>query len=196
MNKRSIIISFAIVTFIFSACSWQTKEKKEVSRSSESLLIQKVETEQTLEKNVFLSMNVMEKNENTVKVQLFLENPSKRKLESVRSWISFPSDILEGTKIEFPTNAPYTLTAPGEEQFDNKDGLAKIGVSFDSDFVPEGIVPLATLHFDKLQNESAALSFFDARDEGHTQALMFHKRGLRNVLDEGKLEVLMVETEK
>src|SRR6185295_4871319 len=116
--------------------------------------------------------------------------PSLQKIASVRSWLSFPTHILQGADIELSKKNPIALVAPGEKEFDNTTGVAKLGFSFDSSLPPQAEVVLATVTFEKLSAETAALSFFDVRDEGHTQVLAEVEGKLWNVLDTKNLEAV------
>jgi hypothetical protein len=60
-------------------------------------------------------------------VEVVVKNPGVQNIISVRSWLSYDVNALEGVSVN-TQDSPFTLSAPGEDEFD-ADGRAKIGRS-------------------------------------------------------------------
>ncbi len=161
-----------------------------------SLLERLIAAEQNLNKDVSLTLDLVSVSDEAVVAAIKLKNPSLQKIESLRAWISFPDSILEGKTIEYPPDSPFLLFAPGEDEFDQDSGIAKIGFSFTQESEPKEEMLIATLTFLRSDAEKmAALSFFDAREGGHTEALLTHEGRLRNVMNGSSLIPLIISPE-
>jgi hypothetical protein len=60
-------------------------------------------------------------------VEIVVKNPGLQSIISVRSWLNYDMNALEGVSIT-TDDSPFTLSAPGEDEFD-AEGHAKIGRS-------------------------------------------------------------------
>lgn len=60
-------------------------------------------------------------------VEVVVKNPGVQSIISVRSWLSYDVNALEGVSVN-TQGSPFTLSAPGEDEFDT-EGHAKIGRS-------------------------------------------------------------------
>jgi hypothetical protein len=113
--------------------------------------------EGTQERSVLLELREKKKDQKISEIELWLKNPERKSIISVRTLVSFPSDILSGKRIYFPKNTPFSLIAPGESSFDQKNGLAKIGVSISEEKSFEDTeIRIATFVFERKKFFSAA----------------------------------------
>lgn len=79
-------------------------------------------------------------------VDIWLKNPGAQPIISVRTWLSYDANALEGLDI-VTEGSPFTLTAPGEDAFDAAEGHVKIGRSNISGGVKDVEVKVATVTF-------------------------------------------------
>lgn len=105
-------------------------------------------------------------------LDIVLVNPTRERIGKLRVWISYDSELLEGTVLSI-SNA-FPAVAPGQSDFSPLSGYAKIAASANAGNEPsDAIVPVARVVF-TVKNESNALStplsFYDHRSgiEGHT----------------------------
>jgi hypothetical protein len=59
---------------------------------------------------------------------IFIQNPEKHFVSSVRTWLAFPKDALKITNLNL-NNTFFNLAAPGEFLVDTENGFIKIGLS-------------------------------------------------------------------
>ncbi len=79
-------------------------------------------------------------------VQILLKNPSQQPIISVRSWLQYDPQVLEGVSID-TEGTPFTLAAPGEDEFSVSDGLVKVGRSNISGGFSGAETRIATIRF-------------------------------------------------
>lgn len=79
-------------------------------------------------------------------VDVILKNPGLQNVISVRSWLEYDSNLLEGLSID-AEGSPFTLSAPGETEFSPEEGYVKIGRSNISGGFNQAEAKVATLHF-------------------------------------------------
>ena len=112
-------------------------------------------------------------------VDIILKNPSLQNIISVRTWLEYDPDLLEGLKID-TEGTPFSLSAPGENEFSPKEGWVKIGRSNISGGFNEAQTKVATVHFKvkSTAKQTANLSSYDYQTSelGHTSI---------NIIDEG-----------
>lgn len=105
-------------------------------------------------------------------LDIVLVNPTRERIGKLRIWISYDSELLEGTVMSISNAFPAIV--PGQSDFSPLSGYAKIAASADAGNEPsDAVVPVARVVF-IVKNESNALStplsFYDQRAgvEGHT----------------------------
>lgn len=79
-------------------------------------------------------------------VEVMLSNPGLQSIISVRAWLSYNPDILEGLSVD-TEGTPFTLSAPGESEVSQNEGLIKLGRSNISGGSSEAEVQVATVRF-------------------------------------------------
>lgn len=79
-------------------------------------------------------------------VDVMLKNPGQQNVISVRAWLEYNPDVLEGVSID-TADSPFSLSAPGETEFSAQQGLAKIGRSNISGGFSGAEVKVATVRF-------------------------------------------------
>lgn len=112
-------------------------------------------------------------------VDIMLKNPGLQNVISVRAWLTFNPDILEGVGIN-TDDSPFTLSAPGETEFSQNEGRVKLGRSNISGGFSEAEVKVATVRF-KVKTPYAVEALIEAYDYqvtelGHTSV---------NIIDQG-----------
>jgi len=195
MNKK-IIKFWAIFIFILvlTGCVQQSNYEKEIipekkplhqSSPQKEQLLQAIENAREAEKKVFLEIEKEKLSDQILIVKVILKNPQKLAISSVRSFISFNKKVLEGIKIDFPQESFFELTAPGEKEFDQENGLVKIGVSVAGQPIKEEEIIVAKITFKRLSKDFIILEFFNP--PLHTKVLGIFKGKIKNIL--GKVKV-------
>ncbi|MFC1734452.1 hypothetical protein ACFL6I_29490 [candidate division KSB1 bacterium] len=114
-----------------------------------------------------------------ITVDIVLKNPSRQKVISVRSWLSFDPTALEATSIN-TSNSPFTLSAPGEDMVSMGEGRVKIGRSNITGGFGNPETTVATVSFRVLATSAtnATIDFYDYQvsELGHTSV---------NIIDQG-----------
>jgi hypothetical protein len=123
-------------------------------------------------------------------VQIVVKNPGAQSIISVRSWLNYDVNALEGVSID-TQGSLFTLSAPGEDEFDS-EGHAKIGRSNISGGFKDAETVVATVHF-KVKTANAMTTVISPYDYqvtelGHTSV---------NIIDQGfPVNILSEEPEK
>jgi len=112
-------------------------------------------------------------------VDITLKNPGLQNIISVRAWLSYNPDILEGIGIS-TDGSPFSLSAPGETEFSQNEGHLKLGRSNVSGGFSGAEVKVATVRF-KVKTPYAVEALVEAYDYqiselGHTSV---------NIIDQG-----------
>lgn len=112
-------------------------------------------------------------------VDVMLKNPGLQNIISVRSWLEYDSEALEGVSVNTDTS-PFTLSAPGENEFSAEEGLLKIGRSNVAGGFNQAEAKVATVYF-KVKTSFAASSEikpydYQTTELGHTSV---------NIIDQG-----------
>jgi hypothetical protein len=119
-------------------------------------------------------------------VQIIVKNPGAQSIISVRSWLSYDMNALEGLSIN-TQGSPFTLSAPGEDEFD-AEGHAKIGRSNISGGFKDAEAVFATVRFRvKTPNPmTTAISAYDYQvtELGHTSVNIIDQGFPANILSE------------
>ena len=124
-------------------------------------------------------------------VEIVVKNPGLQSIISVRSWLSYDMNALEGVSIT-TDDSPFTLSAPGEDEFD-AEGHAKIGRSNISGGFKDLEDTVATVRFKvKTPNPvTATISPYDYQvtELGHTSVNIMDQGFPVNILSEKPNEV-------
>lgn len=120
-----------------------------------------------------------------VTVDIMLKNPSQQNVISVRTWLEFNPNHLEGVSVN-TSGTEFTLSAPGEDEASNEEGRIKIGRSNISGGVSDSEVKIATVTF-KVKTSSGVTTVIKANDYqvtelGHTSVNIIEQGFPVNVL--------------
>ncbi len=112
-------------------------------------------------------------------VDVMLKNPGLQNIISVRSWLQYDPEALEGLSID-TNESLFTLAAPGESEFSASEGLVKIGRSNISGGFNQAETKVATVRFKvkstaKINTELQPYDF-QTTELGHTSV---------NIIDQG-----------
>jgi len=109
-----------------------------------------------------------EKQENQVTIKISLDNPSKKPITSVQAWLSFDPAVIQGKEVN-TTGSSFTIPAPYDNSFDNKNGLVMLGRSNAEPVTAENML-VAEAVFDLVKNETVLVNAYDYREDlsGHT----------------------------
>jgi hypothetical protein len=108
-----------------------------------------------------------------IKLDLVVQNPMKKPISGVRTWISYDATILEGKEIVINQEI-FPEVIPGEADFAAKNGFVKIQVNASDKAYPSTYwVRVATVTFTVTKEilPGTVLSFFDVQRDGHTYIL-------------------------
>jgi len=146
-----------------SVVSNQTEEKTEKPSESNLLNVIKESREKATanEKSARLQLKVTEESASKVSVSLRLENPLKKDISAVRAFLAYNPEALHGVSIDIPQDSPFQIIAPGENIFDAKNGLLKIGVSAsEGNVFREESTEIATIRFDRKEKSFTSIDFY------------------------------------
>lgn len=149
--------------------------------------------EQQLIKDIELYLEVEEETEDLLTVNVKVRNPSAQNIQSIQSWLSYSKDVLQGGLISFPEDSSFSLVAPGEDSFDEENGIVQLGVSTpeNQDFFSLSAT-IAKIAFEKKSLNFGSIEFFDPGVLGHTRVMTMTKNGLRNILDDTSLKPIFI----
>jgi len=124
-------------------------------------------------------------------VEVIVKNPGAQSIISVRSWLSYDINALEGVSVS-TQGSPFTLSAPGEDEFDD-EGHAKIGRSNISGGFKDSEAIVATVRFRvKTPNPmTTSISSYDYQvtELGHTSVNIIDQGFPVNILSEKPKDV-------
>lgn len=172
---------------------------QESSVKNNSPLIQRIEAarkEKQLandERSVGLTLENTKNEDGIISIEIWLSNPKKNPISSVRSFLAFDTEVLEGKEINIPEESPFTIVAPGEQEFDARNGIVKIGLSTsEGKVVTEEKVLVASVKFFSKNKVFTTIDFYDPGDEGHTLVLEKSSDGVyRDVLKTPSIPTLV-----
>lgn len=118
-----------------------------------------------------------------VTVTISIENPSRKPITSVQTWLSFDVNKLKGKSLD-TSDSSFQFQAPYDNTFDTVNGLLMLGRS-SSEPVFDEMITVATVTFEILEEGGATLEAYDYRDDltGHTS--------VNTVIDTKPYNVLM-----
>lgn len=198
---KVVLIVFTVV--FFTACTNKINEK-EVKNSDltnqnqanelNNQLMEAIQSARESEKKVDLKLEIDNENEKEISINIVLLNPEGAQINSVRSFLVYNSESLEGKEIIFPEDSPFNLIAPGENEFDDTNGIVKIGVSTSTNSIENKEMIIAKVNFSRLNNNFTTVDFYDPREGGHTQVLGIYREHLKNILNEPEVPSLIIES--
>ena len=112
-------------------------------------------------------------------VDIMLKNPGLQNVISVRGWLEYNVNVLEGVSI-VTDESPFALSAPGENEFSVSEGYVKLGRSNVSGGFNAAETKVATVRF-KVKTPYALTTLIESYDFqvtelGHTSV---------NIIDQG-----------
>lgn len=155
-----------------------TTEKNKII--SESQLLSQIsetrEENKAKEKTVSLALVEKEKTSQKTTVSLVVHNPQGKPLQSVRSFLSFPTDIVYAESVVLRQESPFSIAAPREQNADNKNGIIKIGVSTaEGKTTSEKEIHIADITFTQKTNSPALIDFY--RSAQGNETAVYQKKG-------------------
>ena len=131
-----------------------------------------------------LILNHESNNNDTVLVSIYIENPTNQQIKSVQSWIKYDPKILKGEKIN-AMDSPFDFVAPGENNFDQNNGIVKIGRSSITQGSSESKIFVAEILFTWLKKEKTDISFhnFQFDNSGNVNVMVFDEGFPVNILE-------------
>lgn len=140
-----------------------TSKKPRIPKRAQAL-IQKAEFVKKEVKMVFEK----EVENDKVKITVYLENPNKKPITSVQTWLSFNPELIEGLEMVTGDSA-FTLPAPYKNGFDNEEGLMMLGRS-NPEAITDTKIPVVVATFSVKTKGVAVVDIYDYREDlsGHT----------------------------
>ena len=165
MNPTKVIIATAMIIFLSSFLNGCTSEKEVNLR--ESAGIKTIQLAKKIEKDVTMQLET-ERNDNQISVIITLDNPKQKSISSAQNWLGFNPNKLQGKKINVDSS-PFTITAPYENNFDNKNGLVMIGRANNQPITDQAIY-VAEVIFEIIETGTTMIEAYDYQDDlsGHT----------------------------
>ena len=191
MNPAKIIIATAVIilfTSVLSSCGGKT-----VSENPSPAEIVEIARGLTKEVSMKLSSEI---DGDTVTVKILLDNPEKKPLTSVQSWLSYNPKVLNGVSIN-TENSLFTFAAPYENSFDEATGVVMIGLGNDESINDKEIV-VAEVVFQKIDEGISMIDVYDYRQDlsGHASANIMHEGLPYNILKKPESPALIIENLK
>ncbi len=104
----------------------------------------------------------------TLDIDVILRNPAGTPINTVRSWLSYDTSVLEGVSVTLGSG--FVVRIPSEGEIDQASGYIKIGVAAEDDKEPlVPIVPIARVQFRVKTAPAAGKSpvvFYDQKEDG------------------------------
>lgn len=138
---------------------------------------------QELKKTAELELLPVPSAEGRVTLKLVIENPEKKPITSVQSWLSYNPDVLSGAALR-TEESPFHIVAPYDNGFDQDAGLVMIGRSTETPVDDEEIL-VAEIEFEKTADGTAMIEAYDYTSDltGHSSVNM--------VIDETPYNILL-----
>ena len=147
-------------------------------------LMNAIDVAKESEKKVDLYLEEVDSDENSLTVRLMMRNENATEIKSIRSFISYNPEVLEGISISLSEDlGGDVLIAPSEKEFDAENGIAKIGLSVKTS---DRYLEIAEISFKKLADEGVILDFFNPQRGGHTEVIGIFDGHIKNLLRESE----------
>ena len=116
-----------------------------------------------------LLLTEIHQDETTLQVRISIKNPSNQAVISVQSWLKYDQNALKKAQKNALNveNSDFDFVAPGENEFDEQQGIVKIGRSSIKGEVRTNEIEVAIVTFEKLQQKDSKIEFYDYRSD-HT----------------------------
>jgi len=178
------IFSILALLLILSSCNGESKplaEKETPNRKNpySKELMQAIKTAKESEKKVDLYLEEVSSDKETLTIRLMMKNNNETEIKSIRSFLSYNPEVLEGDSITLSDSLGEILIAPNEKEFDNQNGIMKLGISIKSN---KKSLEIAEIKFKKLKNEDIIIDFFDPQRGGHTEVIGIFGGHIKNLL--------------
>ena len=131
----------------------------------ESKSIKEVKIPEVSEGLVTLSID-----QNEEDITILLSNPSQIKIQSVRTWISFPPGTLQVSDLKINDDI-FDLLAPGELNIDSINGLVKIGAASTSG-TEAGSLFVASFKAKNISNNSVPITCYNFNSTTDSKCLV------------------------
>jgi len=159
MKKEKLIVGFFFLIMILGIVLggrifwnkiWENPSEKEVISSDNSKI-----------NNNPAKFNLkLDKNNGENVLQVFLQNPQKRKISSARVFLAFPPEKLNISNLKINDNPYFSMIAPGENRVDRENGIIKIGLSTEkNNFFSDSEILLAEVFYQKSATGKFAVDF-------------------------------------
>jgi len=189
MNSKKIIIATLFIFLVGTLLSGCTSSVGDLHKSAP---IQFLKNIRKVKKDVVLTLK-SDREGDTVTVKIILENPAKKPISSVQTWLSYNPDHLNGIDVDV-VNSPFALAAPYDNTFDNINGLVMIGRA-NNEPISDPFIVVAEVSFNVSTDMSAMVDAYDYRNNlsGHVSANMILDDKPYNVLLKPKSPLLSIK---
>ncbi len=193
MKRFTFLVTIGSL-LLFSACganedATQSGENFNQSSENPSNLIRRIEEarqQKTLDaeqRTAGLELRLVETETDEVEIEIWLKNETKQPITSVRSFLTYDPEVLQGEEITIPSGSPFVVAAPGEHEFDPDRGLVKIGISTgEGKVMVNEEMHIATVRFSSLEKTFTTIDFYNLGSGGHTLVLAKFADGFRDIL--------------
>ena len=191
MKPSKIIIATAILILLsslLSGCSLVSTNQAVRPSAGE----QKIEAIRQVKKSVTMKL-LAEREGNQVRVRINLENPERKPVTSVQSWLSYDPRVLTGVKVD-ATESPFALTAPYDNTFDAVSGVVMVGRSNGIPITDPNIT-VATVVFTMAQKGVTMVDVYDYKADlsGHASVNIMEQGTPYNILVKPQSPALIIE---
>ena len=134
-----------------------------------------------------------EKGDGQLKIKISLENPSKKPVTSVQTWLSFDPAVVKGKEV-ITADSAFSIPAPYANSFDNTNGLMMLGLSNPEPVTSENIA-VAEAVFELANDETVLVDAYDYREDlsGHTSVNIIMDGKPYNILLKPESPALIVQ---
>lgn len=150
------------ISLLLSGCSILSSEEEVQEHSSETPpeQVEVLPPEKQIQGATFV-LKETEKDAQHVTFVLTLLNPHKHEISSLRSFLAFQPRHLQGTSLHIHDDQPFTFAAPGERQFDNEQGIVRLGFSVQGQAsFSEAELEIATLTFSRKEQIMSIIDWY------------------------------------
>ncbi len=183
--------------FSLTACT-QIPVKSEIEEKNNvpPELLEAVKNAKESEKIVELSLKETKNSDQELELEIILKNPKNAKINSLRSFLAFNPETIEGAEININEELEEKiLIAPNENNFDNQNGVMKLGFSFKEEILNTKEIKIASIKFNKLKQDIIMIDFYNAQKGGHTEVLGIFNGHVKNLLKKPASPALILQNE-
>lgn len=193
MKPKDILIATLLILTLSSLLSGCKTDGGNLITEKKTAIEEYLRKASEVKKDVKMVLESSKKEEEEVRISIYLENPEKKPLTSVQSWFSFNPSKLKGKEI-LTSDSLFTLPAPYSNAFDNIDGLVMIGRS-NPEPVTQGRVKVAEMVFEVVKQGVTMMDVYDYREDlnGHTTVNTMLDGRPVNILKKPEMPILVLE---